>query len=307
MDVIVKIRGGLGNQIFQYAFAKKIAEDNHADRIVLDTSYYNNPHIRGLNIDKYELTKNVEITNKSSKLFDLLYFIYRVMDKVCFKITKHHRSDSGLFSISGFYFCDKTIKKIPSSITHNKVYLAGYFQDEKVCRDVINHINSDLVIKGKVSEKTSNYIKRIKKNDRVIAVSIRIGEDYKKFGWPMCNRVFYENGVKIISQQTGCRKVLVFSDNIDLIEKERWFAEYDAVFVTGCNSVESLDIMKRCHHYVIANSTFSWWGAYLSEFREKMIVAPRYFYAGIEMNQCDIAIPGTIYLDNYTGKLIDEK
>lgn len=307
MDIIVKIRGGLGNQIFQYAFAKNIAMDSKADRIVLDTSYFNKTHIRGLNIDKYCLAKNVVITNKSNKVFDFLYFWYRVTDKIALKIKKKHREESRLLAKLGFYFCDKTMNRVPKETIRKKIYLAGYFQDEKACRNVKSKVNDDLVIKNCESDKAISYKDYINNLHNVIAVSIRIGDDYHKFGWPVCGRAYYENGVKTIQQCTGCRNVVVFSDCIDLIEHEKWFSEYRTVYVSGCNSVESLDLMKSCQHFVIANSTFSWWGAYLSNSENKMIIAPRYFYAGMEMKRSDIALPGAVYLDNYSGELFDEK
>lgn len=304
MEIIIKIRGGLGNQLFQYAYAKKIALECHANKIVLDTSYFNNPHIRGLNIDKYQLPDNVQLQNKSNKIFDLLYFIYRVSDKIYYRIMKKHRNSTKIISNLGFYFCDKKIDNFNTNPYLKKIYLAGYFQDEPTITRI--NINSDLNITDDLSENAELYKTHITKDDKTIGVSVRIGEDYKKFGWPVCERAFYENGVKFIKEKTGCKKIFVFSDCIEKIENEGWFSDYDTEYIKGCNSVESLDLLKKCHHYVIANSTFSWWGAYLSEYTDKIIVAPRFFYAGITMKESALHLSDAMYLDNFSGQQLTE-
>ena len=301
MNVIVKIRGGLGNQLFQYAYAKKIALIYDADKLILDTSYYNNPHIRRLNIDKYILSKNVQIDNKVSKVFDIMYFLYRLSDKINYLFINRHRRESSFLSKFGFIFCDKSFDKPVELKNCKNIYLAGYFQDERVIREISASVNRDLIIKEKLSSAAQGFKNVMVTHDDSIGVSIRIGEDYHKFGWPVCSRVYYENGVKKIVNKTGCKRVYVFSDCIEKIENEEWFSEYETVFIKGCSSVECLDLLKSCHHFVIANSTFSWWGAYLSLFRDKMIIAPKFFYADSLMCESKIHIEGAVYLDNYTG------
>lgn len=301
MNIIVKIRGGLGNQLFQYAYAKKMAYIYNADKVILDTSYYNNTHIRGLNIDKYSLAYNVEINNKSSKIFDVLYLFYRISDKISLKFLHKHRKETVFLSRFGFVFCDKSFEKPLNSKKNRQLYLAGYFQDETSIHEIAKSLNDDLRIKKQISKKAELFKKEILASDQGIGVSIRIGEDYKKFGWPVCNRVFYENGVKIISTKTGCRRVYVFSDCIEKVEAEGWFSEYETIFIKGCNSVENLELLKNCHHFVIANSTFSWWGAYLSSYKDKIIIAPKYFYSEKLMSESKLDIKGAIYLDNFNG------
>ena len=122
----------------------------------------------------------------------------------------------------------------------------------------------------------------------------------------MCQREFYEAGVQTIARTTGCKKVFVFSDRIDKVEKEGWFSTYETTFVKGCNAVEGLDLLKKCHHFVVANSTFSWWGAYLSSCKDKMIIAPRFFYSGITMEDSKIHLDDAIYLDNTSGEKISD-
>lgn len=307
MNVVVKIRGGLGNQLFQYAFAKKIALECNAQKVILDITYFNKTQIRGIDIDKYQLPSNVYILNKPiNRLFDLLYFTYRITDKMHYKLKKRHRNSTKLLSKLGFYFCDISCKEITINRKLKNIYLAGYFQDEKQIREICKNINTDLVLKSYLSEKFKQYNNRIIESKESIGVSIRIGDDYKKFGWPICKKEFYENGVNIINKKKGIKNVFVFSDCIDLIEREQWLSQYNTVYIKGCNAVESLDLLKKCTNFVIANSTFSWWGAYLSETNEKIIIAPEFFYKNIKMKDTEIATKDMLYLNNENGKMIEE-
>ncbi len=301
MNVIVKIRGGLGNQLFQYAYAKKVAWENNAEKIILDSSYFNNPHIRELDIDKYILNDGVEITNNSKKIFDFWYFIFRLSDRIFYRLIKKHRSESKMLSYFGFYFCDKCFQNVSITKSKKNIYLAGYFQDERAIREISKTLNDDLRIKAEQSVAAIKFNQLLKKNPNVIGVSIRIGEDYHRFGWPVCSRQFYENGIKLITEKTGCTKVMVFSDCIEKVEDENWFGEFETIYVKGCNSVESLDLLRKCKHFVMANSTFSWWGTYLGGCEDKIVVAPKYFYPDIPMAESAIYLSDAIYLDNDTG------
>ena len=300
MIIKVKLRGGLGNQLFQYAYAKKIAFKYNAKKIILDTSYFNKQHIRNLDFDKYELPQNVLLSNSTDIIFDIAYLIFRFTDKICFKIKKQHRKESLFFSRFGFFFCDKYFSKPVNCKKMNVAYFAGYFQDATSLMDIRNELNNDLQIKNGLSQKAQNFLSQIIQ-EKVIGVSIRIGNDYQKFGWPVCTREYYEAGIKKIFELTGCKKVIVFSDCIEKIKNEKWFSEYETIFVCGCNSVESLELLKKCNYFVIANSTFSWWGAYLNELENKIIIAPKYFYANKEMKKSKLHINGAIYLDNNSG------
>lgn len=307
MDVIVKIRGGLGNQLFQYAYAKSVAQQYRADRIILDTSYFNRSHIRSLNIDKYVLCSNAVLSSKPDKLFDTLYFLYRVTDKISVVICKRHRSESRLMMRFGVILCHHSFSGKMNADWNKDIRLAGYFQDESIIRDVRNSLQQDLVIREPVSSKARQYFSAIERSKDTIGVSIRMGEDYHKFGWPVCTRAYYESGVNLLAERMGIRRIFVFSDCIDQIETEKWFSDYDACYVKGLSAVEGLEALKKCHHFVIANSTFSWWGAYLSAFTDKTIVAPQYFYAGIEMKKTELHIESAIYLNNFDGRLLTAK
>lgn len=302
MDVIVKLRGGLGNQLFQYAFAKAVQKRYHADNIILDVSYYNQAHLRKLELDQYCLPSNVQLDVKRSFLFDFLYLMYRGADRIYLRLKKRHMKPFSM-NLRDLYFgfCDRDME-IPGCINMpRRLYFAGYFQSEEVVREIRESLISDLQCHLSGSVIYKHYLEEIR-SVTAIGVSIRIGEDYQKFGWPICEKKYYEKGVEYISKYISTNKrVFVFSDCVEKVEKEKWFSEYDVTFIKGCNVLESFELLRCCDHFVVANSTFSWWGAYLGENTNKIVVAPRVFYSNEEMKNTKINIPNAEYLDNYIG------
>lgn len=176
MNVVIKIRGGLGNQLFQYAFAKKMALEYNAQKIILDITYFNKTHIRKIDIDKYELPSNVYISKKSkNKVFDLLYFIYRITDKINYKFKKKHRCSTKLLSKLGFFFCDNSYELVTFNKNLNNIYLAGYFQNEMQIKEICKNINTDFIIKNNyLSDKFMQYKEKIIESEKSIGVSIEL-------------------------------------------------------------------------------------------------------------------------------------
>lgn len=296
--IIVKIRGGLGNQLFQYAFAKYLMRKSGAEKLIIDTSYFNKKHIRGLELNKLSVS-NCEFKPKSNIVFDICYFIFRIFDRIT-----HHKIHifQRIVLNNMFYFCDKTIdhKKIYTNFTN--AYLAGYFQQETIIRNVSDELKRVIIPKSSLSDAAKSYLKEIE-NNKSIAISIRAGEDYNQFGWPLCSPEYYRKGLDLLLKNHPGSKIFIFSDCISKVKKEKWFEELEVNYIEKCNSTEGLYLLSQCDNYVIANSTFSWLGSYLSKNLKRDIIAPKYFYRGSEMKSGGLHIPNCIYLDNQTGKL----
>ncbi len=297
--IIIKIRGGLGNQLFQYAFAKKIQKKYPQKSIVIDTSYFNKQHIRSLELHKMSISNNIELTNKGKKFFDMIYLIFRLLDR----LTKHRMNIKPLYLFGNCYYCcDRMVDYQIRGVKRN-IYLAGYFQE----LDEIKGIKENLMEEIEPHDLSANAKKylQIIKNVPSIAISIRAGDDYIRFGWPVCSREYYLNTLK--SMNTDNVRIIVFADVIDKIKEENWFDGYDVTYIENCNAVEGLYLLSQCKDFIIANSTFSWWGAYLGSAKGKRIVAPETFYPGIKMRDSGLHIPGICYRNNITGELSNSK
>lgn len=296
--IVVKIRGGLGNQLFQYSYAKMVHTWFPEKKIFLDCSYYNKKHIRSLEIDKMNIVNNVVWISKKNALFDIFYGIYRVINKIILRDT----IPSKIIWIASnvFCFCDKTFSIDIKKEVFSNIYLAGYFQDEKEIRIVKKEIQEEFTPK-KMSALANSVLNDINSH-KSIGISIRAGEDYSKFGWPICDKKYYIKGLEKL--YTGNEKIFIFSDVIDRVITEKWFEGKNVTYVKGCNSVECLYLLSNCDDFIIANSTFSWWGAYLSRKDDKKIIAPKYFYPSKKMADCGLHMDNSIYLDNESGEEI---
>lgn len=294
-SIIVKIRGGLGNQLFQYAYAKKVQKLFPTKKIIIDASYFNKKHIRSLELNQLKINEAVSFSTNKRGIFDLCYDVFRLIDK----ISKHKRKTLQLTLLNSTYcLCEKTGSFKWKKNSNNNIYLAGYFQDLKEMDAVKKDIKTEVCPKS-LSDKAKSYLDIISNNE-TIAISIRAGEDYVKFGWPLCSKEYYLKGLEYIKKDHA--KIIVFADVIDKIKKEKWFDNYEVTYIEGCNAVESLYLLNRCDDYVISNSTFSWWGAYLGDNNNKKIVAPEMFYSGKKMSDGGLHIPSALYMNNYTGK-----
>ena len=301
--IYVKIKGGLGNQLFQFAYALKLKKLFPNKQIVIDYTYFNKKHIRSMELQKLSI-KNVEWDNSKKFFYDISYYLYLFLVKIAGKLHKKVASIPPLEKRGYIYNYSKSKYNLPDNELKN-YYLAGYFQSENEIRDVRDEM-VDIITPINMTEYSKELLGLISKK-RSIGISIRIGEDYKSLGWPVCSKAYYENGIKFLISNNYDAQLVIFSDNIDLVKNENWFKEFkrDMIFVENCSAVDGLFLLSKCDEFVIANSTFSWWGAYLSNSDCKRIVAPEMFYNGIKMRDSGLHIPNALYFDNSTGAIID--
>lgn len=298
IQIIVKLRGGLGNQMFQYAYAKKVAGLYPKSQLILDTSYFNCKHIRNLEIDQYNLADNVSYSATSSFTGDKAFVLY----KIFYKFTCRKFTMPAWLIKRGFWYENNDFV-IPNPLPTNLrcVYMGGYFQNEPEIRSIYTQLVRDFTPKQPLSAPLQALLTQINTTPNTVGISIRLGKDYQQLGWPICQKAFYLAGLKELQKHITPGKIFVFSDEIERIKTERWFKGYDAIFVPVLSPVESLELLRACKHFVISNSTFAWWGAYLGQEIGKKIIAPIRFYGKGQMPGSTMELPQAIYLDNVTG------
>lgn len=298
--IYTKLMGGLGNQLFQYAYALKLQKLFPDKQIVLDTRYFRKKHIRSLELKDMSVRK-VTWTDKAMPLYDMTYLAYAGTVRLVRNSGGRVTSAPALERFGLLYNNIDSVYRLPHKRFGN-IYLGGYYQNEKEIRCVKDEIAA-VIRPRKMSDKACSYLNSIA-DCRTVGISIRIGEDYKRFGWDICSRAYYENGARLILSDGTARQLFVFSDDIERIKREGWFGGFSekVTFVGGCSASESLYLLSRCDDFVIANSTFSWWGAYLGESIGKQIAAPEYFFSGRLMKNGGLHIPNAVYLDMNTGR-----
>ena len=149
----------------------------------------------------------------------------------------------------------------------------GYFQSEKFFENCTKKIKRIFDIK--MSEDLCE-IKGFDEGKKQIGIHIRRG-DYLKYPdhHPTQDLSYYHKGIQYIREKTKEDfQIVVFSDDLDWC-KENFSKDY---LYPNADEVETLFLMTRCHHYVICNSSFSWWGAYLSKNKDAIVVAPKLWF-----------------------------
>lgn len=304
MNIIVKLQAGLGNQMFQYAYAAKIASLYKDSKIYLDTVYYQKKHIRGLELNNYNLAKNVQWINKIPKWLRFINRSYNITDKVYYKILKKHIKCPKFLSQRGYWFewNNFTIPILKKDIQN--IYMFGFFENEKEISSIYNQLTEDFTLKNNLSEQATELLQKIRETSNSVGISIRIGEERIKSGYPICSKEFYFAALTELKKFFPIQKIFVSSDCIDKIMEENWFKQYDTTFIQNLNPTESLEVLKNCNHFVVSNTTFGWWAAYLCQYPNKKIIAPTRFYKEKHSKffTSKIALKDAIYLDNETGQ-----
>jgi len=134
-------------------------------------------------------------------------------------------------------------------------------------------------VKKPFTSKELNLLERIR-NSNSIGVSIRIGDDYlKSRELNVCNDRYYYKAMNLIREQVAFPEYFIFSDDIKRVKERFIFSKYDKVtYVDGFSDSQSLRLLYNCKYFIIANSSFSWWGAYLSDYPDKIVIAPGRWY-----------------------------
>lgn len=290
---IVKLNGGLGNQMFQWALARML-EDQMDIEPYLDMSFFEKRYARpyGLNIFKLK-PKFVESRVTKIKL------------AILWKLRKFLAWESFLgltvYSEPHFHF-DRKINKIKSNI-----FIEGFFQSELYFKCVEGKLREDFQFDVPMSDENVEIIKKIRETNS-ISLHIRRGDyvEKKKYQdtYATCSLDYYERGVEYIADRiedrTSVPTLFIFSDDINWV-KENLRLPYECVYVTnntGDKSYEDMRLMSMCKHNVIANSSFSWWGAWLNSNKEKIVVAPMKWFNDDKIIQTDVIPHNWARLEN---------
>lgn len=269
--IIIKIKGGLGNQMFQYALARHLSIKNNC-RLFLDIREYENDNLRKFRLDNYLLGEHKIIRKQEG----LQKFIHQVKRKIK-KVSTYAESSLGFN---------------PDVLALNNVYLDGYWQTEKYFSEIREILLHDFSIKKPLQSNLIQDLEKIKSSDS-ISVHIRRGDythakNIETHG--IIELSWYENAITFIKNHVKKPEFFFFSDDIEFTK---------SIFPTKNNhhymktspegfEHEDLFLMSKCKHNIIANSSFSWWAAWLNTNPNKYVIAPQKWFATEDLETKDI-------------------
>jgi hypothetical protein len=287
--IYVRLTGGLGNQMFQYAAGRELAQ-RHQTELVLDVSAYENQP-EGETPRHYELG----IFKHSARLAD------GAQVKLAAKAARASRLDKllgrkpGITVVreSGFPF-EPAVLKAPDNS-----YLIGYWQSEKYFPSVRAELLEDFTLKHEPDAANAKTAAEIA---AVTAVSLHVRRgDYvtnanaAKFHG-MTSLEYYREAIKQMAGQVKEPHFFVFSDDPGWCRENLKF-DLPMTFVTnnsGDKGYEDMRLMSQCRHHIIANSSFSWWGAWLNPRADKIVLAPGRWFNDSTVDTRDIYAQGWV-------------
>lgn len=281
--IIIRIHGGLGNQMFQYALGVNLSLIHNVpfkiDYSYLKTANQSSRSFRlfGFKISAPESTEQ-EIKTHTGTL-------PKILDKFILPNgkKKHVKEASMLF--------DPNILKLKSG------YFDGHWQSEKYFHPYENAIRMAFELAQPFSPAGQTNFNLITSNPAPVSVHIRRG-DYVSIQkvatvHGALSLEYYQNAMKEMLRKIPNAHFFVFSDDIDWA-KQNFPKEYPLTFVSSPDipDYEEMTLMSKCFHHIVANSTFSWWGAWLNKRDDKIVIAPKQWYNDTTKNVSDL-VPTT--------------
>lgn len=276
---IVKLVGGLGNQMFQYAFAYALAKSFNID-ITLDMTWFeavkNHEKVtpRTFELDVFNINYEVATKEDLKKIIPTQHRqkLQRFLWKF-FRIRKCKPSGNIYIQNSSYYF-DNDLFVYPDYI-----YYDGYFQHEKyfkhVRKDLLNCFQPNIAL----DEKNQQTLEKIL-SENSVSIHVRRGDyvtlECAKDFHGTCSLEYYQKAIKYIAKRVKNPHFFLFSDDLEwTIKNLKIEYPFTVVDFNQGKGWLDLNLMKSCKHNILANSSFSWWGAWLNENPNKIVVAPK--------------------------------
>lgn len=259
---IVKIIGGLGNQMFQYAFYKAISLHSEDDTKIDIEGFKDYDLHNGYELEKIFGISNIHANRKQIQLIKDEWPFYKIRRKLNL-LKKTHYIERNLFSYSSDIY-----KK-------RNMYFDGYWQNIQYVVDAEKEIRNDFEFCEPKDKRNINVLKEIRSNNSC-SVHIRRGDyiNHPTFKG-ICDENYYKKAIEYIETRVSNVKFYVFSNDIDWCKK--FLIGDNFIFIDwnfGETSYIDMFLMKECKHNIISNSTFCWWSSWLNTNEGKITISP---------------------------------
>ena len=276
--IIVEVIGGLGNQMFQYALGRALSCQQGDARLMLDTSKF----------ETYNLHNGFELSRIFTGEFKLASNrdINEVLGFRSIPIVRRLLSGNRFSQFRGsnfvvephFHYWPEIKNVTPDS------YLVGYWQSEKYFKTVEDILRQDFTFKIPLSDRNELVLCDMRKQPS-ISLHIRRGDYVQNANTlathGVCSLEYYRSAIGLILEKVNNPKFFIFSDDQNWV-KENLKIDHPCSYVDhnkGGESYNDMRLMSLCDHHIIANSSFSWWGAWLNPSRSKIVISPNKWFA----------------------------
>lgn len=268
--IVIEASGGLGNQMFQYALYKKM-EILHKD-VALDTSFFrSNQELRKLELGIFGVQYK-QVTDREAAYIRGYGYQDTFFDKIKYKLRP---------SQYAIYY-DMIERYQPEIFEMDRVYLSGYWQNEKYFKDIRDILLKEFSFPEEIKRRTAQISAELLAENSV-SIHIRrsdyLSEQNRNVYGNICTEQYYKNAVDYVEECIEKPKYYIFSDDLEWARNQ--FKGNNFVVVDknrGKNSYIDMYLMSQCKCNIIANSSFSWWAAWLNQNIEKKVLAPKKWF-----------------------------
>jgi len=302
--ITVSILGGLGNQMFQYAAAKALAHRSGTD-VAIDVSAFEGYQLRNFMLDRLQIPELVSVDGRllapsAPRNFSAFRWrggVNRILSRFGIKASAN---TAGTYIEPHFHF-DPAFLELK-----DPVFLFGYFQSERYFEEISEDLRRYFQPRELLGPEAQGITETLARVETPVSIHIRRGDYVASAETARVHGTlgpdYYRKAVDLVKYRAGGKITLfVFSDDMPAAADLLRFYTGEIVEVHGdpARPWEDMALMARCRHHVIANSSFSWWGAWLNPSPDKTIVAPRAWFAPVALRQrniCDLCPSGWILI-----------
>lgn len=271
--IIVNLQGGLGNKMFQYALYKSLL--NSEKEAVLDNLTFR-PSWDFENIDLSQIFPNALYQTASKEIVERIAGKNNTLNKI------RRQCTIPIIHINKFIL-ERSMSYNPKiSNLKGDFYLSGNWQSERYFENSKDLIRNTFSFKKFTDERNISLLEEILQQES-ISIHVRKGADYlKKIVVGTCMPSYYDEAIKVINEKVKNPRYYIFTDNKEWVINNITNIEYTLVDwnpTSGINNYLDMQLMANCKHNIIANSSYSWWGAWLNNNSNKIVIGPKKWFS----------------------------
>jgi hypothetical protein len=282
--IVVELQGGMGNQMFQYAVARHLSII-HQSQLMLDVHYLNDHRQRKdftkrhFDLDVFNITPLIAPLAIAKKYGQRKGFIQKIIKRLVKQVPLQ------LITEKKFGF-DAAVLSLPDNI-----YLNGYWQSEKYFIAIKDIILKDFTFKSAPAIQIQQLQAEIKKSNAV-CVHVRRGDFVKVTLHGTLGMEYYGKAAALLNQKINNPVYYIFSDDISWCRQNIIFPGNTVFYVgdefAGEKSTGHFSSMIACSYFIIPNSSFAWWAAWLNTNPEKIVIAPKVWFHNSSLDTKDL-------------------
>lgn len=279
----IKLMGGLGNQMFQFCLGYSLAMKKDSN-FVLDESVLQN---------FVQTSKNSVKRNFDLDVFCIDTLESKFMGTVLLKSNFYFRNINKFlpikfrkYFVERFFEFDHKVFDIKS----DSIVIEGYWQSYKYFQEYETQIKKIFTLKNKILEESKTLLSKIS-NSNSVCINVRRGDFVSNSFHGVMDIEYYIDSIKLINSKVKVDKFYVFSDDIDWCKNNFEFLE-NKIIVDHSHKGDKFgnyfELMRNCKFFIIPNSSFAWWAAWLSDGKDKIVIAPQKWFSDSSINTSDL-------------------